>query len=159
MVTWITGLKAEIKIARSIPIKNEPITEIDIHLFSDVSIDGVCSVADAVAYQPNEVSQSLITSKSRLAKKKISRLRLELIAAHMSSNLARNLKCSLSKFNIREVYAWSDSTVTLHWLKDNGEYKELVYDRVVKIKEKGFINWKYFPTKQNPVDLGSRVAI
>ena len=41
---WITSLKAEIKIPRSIPIKNEPITEIDIHLFSDASIDGVRTV-------------------------------------------------------------------------------------------------------------------
>ena len=32
---WITGLKTEIKIPRSIPNKNEPITEIDIHVFSD----------------------------------------------------------------------------------------------------------------------------
>ena len=70
---WITGLKTEIKIPRpSIPIKNEPITEIDIHPFSDASIDGVCTVAYAVVCQPNKVSQSLITSKSRLSKKHIS---------------------------------------------------------------------------------------
>ena len=82
--------------------------------------------------------------------------RLELIAKHMSSNLVGNLKCSLSKFDIREVYAGSDSTVTLHWLRDNGEYKVFVYNRVAKIKEKGFTNWKYIPTKQNPADLDSR---
>ena len=35
---WITGLKAEIKIPNSNPIINEPITEIDINLFSDASI-------------------------------------------------------------------------------------------------------------------------
>ena len=113
---WITGIKTEIKIPRSIPIKNEPTTEIDTHLFSDASIDGVCTVAYAVVHQPNKVSQRLITSKSRLAKKNIWIPRLELIAARMSSNLAGNLKCSLSKFNIDEVYAWSDSTVTLHGL-------------------------------------------
>ena len=78
-------------IPRSIPIKNEPITEFDIHFFNDASIDGVCTVAYAVVYQPNKVSQSLITSKSRLAKKNILIPRLELIAAHMSSNLADNL--------------------------------------------------------------------
>ena len=62
---------------------------------------------------------------------------LELIAAHMSSNIAGYLKCSLSKFNIREVYAWFDSTVTLHWLKDYGKYKVFVCNRVAKIKKKG----------------------
>ena len=58
----------------------------------------------------------------------------------MSSNLVGNLKCSLSKFNIDEVYAWSDSTVTLHGLKNNGEYKVFVCNQIAKIKEKGFIN-------------------
>ena len=151
---WITGLKTEIKIRRPISIKNERITEIDIQLFSDASTDWVCTVAYAVVYQPSKVNQSLITSKSRLAKKNISIPRLKLIAAHLPSNL----KCCLSKFNIRELYAWSDSTVTLHWLKDNGEHKVLVCNRVAKIKEKGFINWKYVPTKQNPADLGSWVC-
>ena len=74
--------------------------------------------------------------------------RLELIASH--------IKCSLRKFNIREVYAWSDSTVSLYWLKDNGEYKVFVFNRVAKIKYKGFRNWKYVPSKQNSADLGSR---
>ena len=146
---WITNLKTEIKIPGSIPIKNEPITEIDIHLFSDASIDEVCTVAYVIVYQPNNVSQSLITSNSRLAQKNISIPRPELIAAHIFSNLAGNLKCSLRKFNIREVYAWSDSTVNLHLLKDNGEYKVFVYKREANIKEKGFINWKYIPAKQN----------
>ena len=74
----------------------------------------------------------------------------------MSSNLVANLKCSLSKFSIREVYAWSHSTVNIHWLKDNGEYKVSICTRAAKIKEKSFINWKYVPAKQNPADLGSR---
>ena len=121
---WITGLKVEIKIPKSITIKNEPTTEIDIHLFSDASIDGVCTVAYAVVYQPNKVSQSLITSKSRLAKKNISIPRLRLIASHMSSHLAGNVKCSLRKFNIGEVFAWSASTVILHWL--NTKYLFLI---------------------------------
>ena len=69
---WITGLKTEIKIPRSIPIKYKPIAEIDIYLFSDASIDGVCTVTYTIVYQPNKVSRSLITSKSRLAKKNIS---------------------------------------------------------------------------------------
>ena len=54
------------------------------------------------------------------------------------------------------MYAWSDNIVTLHWLKDYGEYKVFVCNRVAKIKGKGFINWKYVPTKQNPADLGKR---
>ena len=122
----------------------------DIHLFSDASLDGVHTVAYAIVYQPNKVSQSLITSKCRLAKKNISIPRLELIAAHMSSILTGNLKCSVSKFNIKEVYAWSDSTVTLHWLKDNGEYKVFVFNRVAKIKRKRFYKLEIRSYKTKP---------
>ena len=118
-----------------IPIKNEPITEIDIHLFSNANIDGVCTVACAEDYPSNKVSQRLITCKSRLAKKNTSTPRLELIAAHMFSNLEGNLKCILRKFNIREVYAWCNSTVTLNLLKNNKEYKVLNSNQVAKIKK------------------------
>ena len=41
-------------------------------------------------------------------------------------------------------------------MKYNGEYKVFISNRVATIKEKGFINWKYIPTNQNPADLGSR---
>ena len=60
---WITCLTTEIKIHRSIPIKNELMTEIDIHVFRDASIDGVCPVAYAVVYQPKKASQNLVTNK------------------------------------------------------------------------------------------------
>ena len=68
---WIAGFKTEIKILRYIPIENELITNIDIHPFSDAIIDEECTVVYAVVYQPNKVSQSLVSSKSRLAKKYI----------------------------------------------------------------------------------------
>ena len=62
---WVNGLNIKIEIPRSISIR-ETITNVDIHLFSDASINGLCTVAYAVIYQPNEISQGLITTKSRL---------------------------------------------------------------------------------------------
>ena len=46
---WVNGLNIKIEILRSISIR-ETVTDIDIHLFSDESIDGVCNVAYAVIY-------------------------------------------------------------------------------------------------------------
>ena len=66
-------------------------TEIDIHVFRDASIDGVCPVAYAVVYQPKKATQNLVTNKFWLAKKNILIPQLELIAANMSSNLVGNL--------------------------------------------------------------------
>ena len=95
---------------RSISIR-EPIANIDIQPFSDASINGVCSVAYAVIYQPNKISQGLITSKSRLAKRNLTISRLELTVAKMSANLSQNIKNTINNQNVRNFYAWSDSTV------------------------------------------------
>ena len=51
---WINNLENKIKIPRAIQDKSYSISHIDIHLFSDESINGVCSVAYAVVYQGNE---------------------------------------------------------------------------------------------------------
>ena len=48
-VKWVNGLNIKIEIPRSISIR-ETITDIDIHLFSDASINGVCTVEYAVTY-------------------------------------------------------------------------------------------------------------
>ena len=128
------------------------------HLFSDASLTGVSTVAYAVVNQQNIFSQNLITWKSRLARKKLSRPRLELVVAHMLANLAENAKTCLSKLSVKNIYAWSDSTTVLHWLKDNGEYKTFVSNWVSKIKGKRFIELKYIITKENPADFGSRVV-
>ena len=48
-VKWVNGLNIKIEIPRSISIR-ETITDIDIHLFSDASINGVCTVEYAVIY-------------------------------------------------------------------------------------------------------------
>ena len=119
-VKWVNDLNIKIEIPRSISIR-ETITNIDIHLFSDASINGVCTVAYRVIYQPNKISQGLITSKSRLEKKNLTIPRLELIAAQISANLSQNIKNALNNQNVRNFYAWSDSTIVLHWLRDKRE--------------------------------------
>ena len=91
---WINSLNIKIEILSSISIR-ETITNTDIHLFSDASINGVCTVVYEVTYQPNKISQGLITSKTRLAKRNLTIPRLELIASQMSANVSQNIKkCS-----------------------------------------------------------------
>ena len=123
---WANGLNIKIQISRSVSI---------IHLFSDASINGVCTEAYAVIYQPNKISQGLITSKSRLVKRNLTIPRLELIAAQMPANLSQNMKNAVSNQNVRNFYVWSDSNVVLHWLKDKREHKVFVNNRVAKIRE------------------------
>ena len=44
--------------------------------------------------------------------------RLELIAAQISAILSQNIKNARNNQNVRNVYAWLDSTVVMPWLKD-----------------------------------------
>ena len=82
--------------------------------------------------------------------------RLELVAAHMATNLMENTRSALKKYPVDRYYAWTDSTVVLCWLKTKHRYKEFVINRVLKINEKNYIAWRYIPTQQNPADIGSR---
>ena len=74
----------------------------------------------------------------------------------MAANLLENALRALSGFPVSKVVAWSDSTVTLHWIKENGQYKQFVKNRVDKIRCKTPITWRYVNTEENPADLGSR---
>ena len=89
-------------------------TNMDIHLISDASSNGVCFTAYAVRYQPNKIRQGLITSKYILVKRNLTIPRLELIATQPSVNLAQYIINALNNQNVRIFYAWSDSTVVQH---------------------------------------------
>ena len=45
---------------------------------------------------------------------------LQLIAIHMAATIATNIKAALKDLNIRSVTEWTDSSVTLHCLRDQG---------------------------------------
>ena len=109
----------------------------------------------AVIEQPSGVSQGLVAAKSRLAKEQLTIPRQELVSAHMACNLVHNVKQALKGFPVSDVYGWLDSTTALHWLKGRGEYKQFIRNRVKKILEKAYIQWRYVNTKENPADLGS----
>lgn len=53
------------------------------------------------------------------------------------------------RFPVRKVYSWLDSTVGLHWLRGNGEYKQFVGDGAKKSQEKE-ITGRHVPTEENP---------
>ena len=72
----------------------------------------------------------------------------------MSANFSQSIKNVLTNQNVRNFYAWSESTVVLHWLKDKGEYKVFVGNRVAKIREHNYLEWNYVPTRNNSADSG-----
>ena len=153
---WKAELPSSINIPRAIPRLHEKIDYIDVHTFGDASIKGLCTAVYAVVKQGESISQGLLASKSRLAKKGITIPRLELVAAHMSANIMDNTREALSGLPINRTVAWSDSTVALHWIKGDGSYKQFVKNRSDKIREKRGIEWRHVSGDDNPSDIGNR---
>ena len=91
----------QIEVPRSIPMYNEKIGSLTLQVFADASSKGVCAVVYAVVDQLKGKSQGLLISKSRLSKKNLTIARLELIAAHMPTNLLSNAKIDLRKYPTR----------------------------------------------------------
>ena len=87
--------------------------EIYTHGFTDASILGCCAVVYVVTKQGELVSQGLLVSKVRLAKRDLMIPRLELVSCHMVCNLIHNTKKVLSYLPVAGFYAWTDSTVCL----------------------------------------------
>ena len=118
-ISWERSLPREVETARSLVGYAEDIEAIDLHAFGDASGKGVSSVVYAVTEQQSGVDQGIV--ESRLAQKRLTIPRLELVAGHMSTNLLHNVKESLVRFSFRNTFSWLDSTVALHWIKGNGE--------------------------------------
>ena len=67
----------------------------ELHSFGDASERGVGAAVYAVVRQSSGNTQRLVVTKSRLAKQGLTIPRLELIAAHMATNLLVNVRKAL----------------------------------------------------------------
>ena len=153
---WKKILPKKVETPRSLVPCQERIISIDLHGFGDASKKGVSSAVFAIVHQEHGTQQGLITAKARLAKQGLTIPRLELVSAHMTANLITNVKEALKGFPVESAYGWGDSSVALHWIRGHGEYRQFVANRIRKIQQHSFIQWRYVPSDQNPADLGSR---
>ena len=94
----------------------------------------------AVVQQPSGSNQGLLTAKSRLSKKGLTIPRLELVSGHMAANLVHNVKKALEGFPVNRVVGWLDSSVALHWIRENGEYKQFVGTECERYKRRAALN-------------------
>ena len=62
----------------------------------------------AVVYQESGMHQGLLAAKVQLAKKGFTKPRLELISAHMATNLVDNARSTLEGKVVRYVCIWMD---------------------------------------------------
>ena len=150
------SVPAEVTTRRALALYQQPVNSVELHVFGDASTHGVGAVVYSVVRQEDGITQTLVTAKSRLAKKELSVPRLELVSAHMATNLVANVRNALRDLPEPTVYGWLDSTVALHWIVGNGQYRQFVANRVQKIRQHSQIQWRHVPTTDNPADLASR---
>ncbi|XP_078051341.1 uncharacterized protein LOC144477492, partial [Augochlora pura] len=147
----------EFSIGREILIKNY--TDVQLHGFCDASETayGACIYIRSTDAK-NRVKIMLIAAKSRIAPlKTISIPRLELCAALLLAELFQTVVRSLD-IRMNKVQFWSDSTITLHWIRTAPHtLKTFIANRVAKIQEitKNY-NWRHVISTDNPADSLSR---
>lgn len=138
----------------SIPRKDiidHPVT-IQLHGFADASESayGACIYLRSVNEQ-GDCKVSLLCAKSQVAPvKTISLPRLELCAAKLLANLFKEIIQALNHFRIEKVVLWSDSTITLHWIRTPPHLlKTFIANRVSEIQEETDAQvWRHVECRQ-----------
>nr|XP_034174770.1 uncharacterized protein LOC117601734 [Osmia lignaria] len=135
-------------------------TTIQLHGFADASESayGACIYLRSVN-KLGDCKVSLLCAKSRVAPvKTISLPRLELCAAKLLANLFKEVIRALNHLRIERVVLWSDSTITLHWIKTPPHLlKTFIANRVSEIQEQTDIQaWRHISSAENPADFISR---
>ena len=159
-LTWISSLETEEPISVNrcyFEINPENIESLQLHAFGDGS-EMAYAGAIYLRIETNEtISTQLIMSKTRVAPlEPMSVPRLELLASLISSRLVTHVRSALSPVvNIEEIYCWSDSTTTLHWIKGvERQYKQFVENRVTEVQSKVSPEfWSFCPGLENPADI------
>lgn len=107
------------------------------------------------------MSVTLITSKTRVAPlKKVTLPRLELLGALIGARLSQYVITHLN-MDESQVKMWSDSMITLHWIKSSAkQWKPFVENRVREIQSLTEpAQWHFCSGKDNPADVATRGII
>ncbi|XP_054717638.1 uncharacterized protein LOC129226996 [Uloborus diversus] len=146
-----------IKIPRCILIPQA--SDVQVHGFCDSSEKAYCA---AIYIRSQDVTLAvtsrLLTSKTRVSPVKPQSLpRLELCSALLLANLLQATLPTLT-VPISETFAWSDSKITLAWLKSEPRrWQPFVAHRVAQIQElTPNVHWNHVSSLENPADCGTR---
>ncbi len=139
--------------------RNVRVVSVQLHGFSDASEVAYAAVAYLRVVDSSErVYVSLIMSKTKVAPiKRLSIPRLELCGANLLASLIHRVRGVLN-IPLSNIYAWTDSTVVLHWLSGNPRrFKTFVGNRVSTIMDLVPPNrWHHVKGMDNPADSASR---
>lgn len=132
---------------------------VEIHGFVDASnLAMAAAVYVRIVTQKEKGQVRLVCLKTKVAPlKRMTIPRMELTAALILTKLVLHVRQALDLTNSK-IYLWSDSSVTLSWIRANpSRWKDFVSNRVSAIQKLlPKATWKYVSGKENPADSASR---
>ncbi|XP_049879678.1 uncharacterized protein LOC126376395 [Pectinophora gossypiella] len=134
--------------------------KVELHVFADASQAGYAAAVYMKAKDKDgHTSANLISAKTKVApvEKEISIPRMELCAALLATKLVYEV-AQIMKVPKNQIFAWSDSTVTLAWLAgEPSRWTTFVSNRVSEILTMlDRHQWGHVNTNLNPADCASR---
>ena len=136
------------------------VTELELHGFCDASIQAYSAAVYVRSSKNDSIVTNLLTAKSKIVpNKKLTVPKLELMSCLLLSRLIVSIRKALSvQVKILNVVSWSDSKVSLYWVKSvTKKWKIWTENRVSEIRENvGVDCWRYVPTDCNPADVATR---
>lgn len=131
----------------------------ELHGFSDASQQAYAAVVYFRMGCTDGTTQiALVSSKTKVAPiKRLTIPRLELCGAQLLAHLLQHVRLVLG-IPLDGCYAWTDSTIVLHWLKGNPRsFKTYVGNRISNILQLfGPECWRHVRGVVNPADCASR---
>ena len=160
--SWV-AFKRQLPLLNKFSVKRRTILDnpvsIQLHGFADASEKayGACIYLRSTD-KNNRHFTRLICAKSRVAPlKTVSLPRLELCAAGLLARLYKSTSEALN-MKFQSVKFWSDSTISLHWIKTSPHFlKTFVANRVAEIQSiTNSEDWFHVSSSDNPADAISR---
>lgn len=132
----------------------------ELHGFCDSSEIAYSAAVYLLSRELNGTTRCFLRmGKSKIApEKKLTIPWLELCGACLLARTINYLQTNLTTQPIKNIYAWSDSTVVLSWIQmPSARLKIFVANRIAQIQHLTSPDiWRHVPTTQNPVDCATR---